>query len=84
MLYVHPQYLSDLAPHCVHENKSYNLRKANALQTIYAYTSLYYISFLPSLIREWNKYSLPNHIRQADSLAIFKRHLNSYISPKPL
>ena len=66
----------------MHEDNPFNLRHANDLQTIHANTSLYYTSFLPSTFQEWN--SIQNNIRQADSLTLLNRHLNSNISPKPL
>ena len=52
-----------------HKNNPYSLRNANDLHTIHANTSLYYTSILPSTGLEWN--SLPNNIRQADSLTIY-------------
>ena len=49
-----PDYLSSLVPSSVNEASHYNLRNANDVQTINARTALYFNSFLPSVIREWN------------------------------
>ena len=70
-----PPYLSSLLPLPVNRVSSYNLRNSNDIQTIPARTNLYYNSFLPSAIREWN--SLPLDIRNSDSLYSFKRNLNN-------
>ena len=45
-----PDYLSSLVPSSVNEVSHYNLRNANDVQTNNARTSLYFNSFLPSLI----------------------------------
>ena len=50
-----PTYLSSLLPQQVSTVSRYNLRNSNDLQTIRTNTSLYYNSFLPSTLREWNK-----------------------------
>ena len=42
---------------------------------IYARTSPYYHSFFPQLVRIWN--TLPSVLVEQQSLATFKRHLNS-------
>ena len=70
-----PPYLSSLLPLPVNRVSSYNLRNSNDIQTIPARTNLYYTSFLPSAIREWN--SLPLDIRNSDSLYSFNRNLNN-------
>ena len=49
-----PPYLLSLIPLPVNRKSSYNLRNSNDIQTIPARTNLYYNSFLPSVIREWN------------------------------
>ena len=49
------------------------MRNANDIQTIDSRTTLYYNSFLPSVIRDWN--GLPHGNRNADSLNSFKRQI---------
>ena len=49
-----PDYLSSLVPSSVNEVSHYNLRNANDVLTVNARTALYFNSFLPSVIREWN------------------------------
>ena len=69
-----PPYLSPLVPPLISIFSKYNLRNANDIQTIDSRTTLYFNSFLPSVIRDWN--SLPYGNRNADSLYSFKRHIN--------
>lgn len=67
-----PQYLSSLLP--VREMSRYNLRNVDDIQSPYARTNLYFNSFLPCAIREWNE--LPVEVRQLDSISSFKHYLN--------
>ena len=53
-----PIYLSSLIPQQVENMSQYNLRNAQDLRHIRARTSLYYNSFLPSTVRQWNNDSL--------------------------
>ena len=69
-----PDYLSSLVPSSVNEGSHYNLRNANDVQTINARTALYFNSFLPSVIREWN--TLPENDKYVDSIDSFKRQIN--------
>ena len=69
-----PPYLSTLVPPLVGQTSRYNLRNANDLQTIDARTTLYFNSFLPSTVRDWN--SLPPDIKNADTAVAFKSSLN--------
>ena len=69
-----PPYLSSLVPPLISNFSRYNLRNANDIQTIDSRTTLYFNSFLPSVIRDWN--SLPHGNRNADSLNSFKRQIN--------
>ena len=66
-----PSYLSSLVPQTVGEQSHYNLRNATDIQGIHARTSLYYNSFLPSTLRDWN--ALTPDQQNAPSLASFKR-----------
>ena len=50
-----PDYLCSLVPPTVGSTSSYPLRNANDLQIIHANSQLYYNSFLPSALREWNE-----------------------------
>ena len=63
---LYPPYLSFLLPIHVNKVSSYNLCNPNDIRTIPARTNLYYNSFLPSAIREWNDLSLD--VRTSESL----------------
>ena len=76
-----PDILSNLVPLYTRENNPYNLRNAEDIQTIHARTNIYFNSFLPATIRDWN--SLHLHVRQSDSILVFKKHLNSNLIPTP-
>ena len=68
-----PDYLSSLVPSSVNEVSHYNLRNANDVQTINARTALYFNSFLPSVIRQWN--NIPDN-KYVDSVDSFKRQIS--------
>ncbi|XP_053398040.1 transient receptor potential cation channel subfamily A member 1 homolog [Mercenaria mercenaria] len=76
-----PSYLSDLVPSNVGRDHRYPLRNAENSQTMSTHTAFYYNSFLPSVIRDFN--ALPDEIRNACSLASFKRMLNNDIPTAP-
>ena len=69
-----PPYLSTLVPPLVAQTSGYNLRNVNDVQTIDARTTLYFNSFLPPIVRDWN--SLPSDIKNADTAVAFKSSLN--------
>ena len=69
-----PLYLSSLIPQSVSNISRYNLRNSSDLQTINTRTNLYYRSFLPSTIREWN--NLPPEAKQSVTVNSFKICLN--------
>ena len=73
-----PSYLSSLVPQPMNAVSAYNLRNLNNIQNVPARSNYYYNSFLPSTIRDWN--SLPLGTRNSESLASFKRKLNSRIT----
>ncbi|MES9883011.1 MAG: reverse transcriptase family protein [Sedimenticola sp.] len=75
-----PEYLSNILPPEI-DNPRYSLRNADDLQTIRTRTALYYNSFLPSTIREWN--SLPVEVRNAPSLNCFKNKVKPTIHQVP-
>ena len=60
---------------------SLNLRNSDDYLTIRNSSQLYFNSFLPSVIREWN--ALPQACRDAISLESFKRSLNIKPTRKP-
>ena len=69
-----PAYLSDLVPPNVESFSSYQLRNSHDSVTLRSRTTLYYNSFLPNAIREWNNLPLP--ARNSPSLSSFKSWLN--------
>ena len=69
-----PSYLSSLVPKSVDHAPSYNLSNSQNLRPIATRTNLYYNSFLPSAIRDWNE--LPVEVRQLDSVCSFKNYHN--------
>ena len=76
-------YLNALVPSTIGNSITYNLRRQNNLKTIACKTSLYKNSILPSVINDWN--SLPDEIKNAESLTSFKYHLNlDKPAPRPL
>ena len=60
---------------------SYPLRNADDLHILHTNSQLYYNSFLPSAVREWNE--LPIETRNSSSLDIFKTRINNNISLPP-
>jgi hypothetical protein len=70
-----PNYLSSLIPPQVNSETRYPLRNSNNIQLPHARTQLYYNSFLPAVVREWN--SLSQTIKDSESLPTFKHLLNS-------
>ena len=68
-----PLYLSIILPLHVGELSSYRLRNAENYVGIYANTSAYAKSFLPSTLQAWN--NLPEAVWSEDTLAAFKRLL---------
>ena len=64
-----PLYLSSLVPPSISETTRYNLRNADDYTTLNCRTQLYYTSFVPSVIREWN--ALPGAAKQISTLHSF-------------
>ena len=56
------------------EEEETDLRNANDVQTINARTVLYFNSFLPSVIRQWNK--IPDNDKYVDSVDSSKRQIS--------
>ena len=76
-----PDYLSSLVPHTVGNDTAYSLRNASDYKYIRSNTQLYYNSFLPSVVRDWNE--LPHTTRNAPSINAFKRSHNSTLISVP-
>ena len=68
--YLTPAYLSSLLPPLVGAMSRYPLRNSEQYQTVDAKSQLYYNSFLPSTIREWN--TLGNTVQSCSSVSSFK------------
>ena len=68
-----PPYLSDFVPTTVNNSSNYNLHNSNNIHLANARTSLYYNSFLPSAVRDWN--NIPDEHRNVDSVMAFKNVL---------
>ena len=68
-------------PPLVQNASRYNLRNSNDTQTIASRTTLFYNSFLPSSIRDWNK--LNPDIRNAGTLDAFQHKLNQNLPVIP-
>ena len=66
-------YLQDIVPHLVQDGNPYKLRNSSDICTIYTNTNLFYNSFHPSIITEWN--NLAQGIKDASSGASFKYQL---------
>ena len=69
-----PTYLTSLIPSTVENTSAYNLRDSQNIRPLLTRTQLYYKSFLPSCIREWNE--IPLNIPNSTSLLSFKQQLN--------
>ena len=76
-----PDYLASLLPATVGSVSTYPLRNSSDLQTLHTNSRLYYTSFLPSAVRDWNE--LPEQTRNSPSLNIFKNRLNSNLITPP-
>ena len=76
-----PDYLSSLVLPTFGDTTNYTLWNSSNLFTVHATSQLYYNSFLPSVIREWNE--LPEDVRNLPSIATFKRKLNSDVTKIP-
>ena len=74
---VTPEFLNNLFPDTVGIVTPYNLRNNNNYSVINARTQLFRNSFIPSCISSWN--SIPQHIRDSETLALFKRQINNHL-----
>ena len=78
---ISPSYLSSLVPQSVDHASIYNLRNSQNLRPFATRTNLYYNSFLPSVIRDWNE--LPVVVRQLDSVCSLKNNTNRDFTSVP-
>ena len=69
-----PPYLSSLLPLLVGEMSRYTLRNSDQYQTVQTKSQLYYNSFFPSAVREWN--SLDASIQPSQSVTCFKKSIS--------
>lgn len=76
-----PDYLTQLVPSQVNQASMYNLRNSDNYLTIRTSSQLYYNSFLPSVVREWN--ALPETSKTSPSVDAFKQSLNTVDLKKP-
>ena len=76
-----PDYLVFLVPATVGSESTYPLRNSSDLQTLHTNSRLYYRSFLPSTVHDWNE--LPEQTRNCPSLNIFKNKLKSNLITPP-
>ena len=76
-----PPYLSSLVPPLVQNASRYNLCNSNETQTIASRTTLFYNSFLPSSIQNWNR--LNPDIRNSGTLDAFKHKLIQNLPVNP-
>ena len=60
-------YLQEVVPPLVQDGNPYRLRNSSDIRTIYTNTNLFYNSFYPSTIREWN--NLAQEIKDVSSVA---------------
>ena len=65
-----PDYLVDLVRPRIGNETTYSPRNADNYQQVHANFRLYFDSFLPSTIREWN--NLPADVKSAQTLTSFK------------
>ena len=73
--------LLSLVPATVRSASTYPLRNSSDLQTLDTNSRLYYTSFLPSAVRDWNE--LPEQTQNSPSVNIFKNRLNSNLITPP-
>ena len=71
-------YFTSLVPATVGNASTYPLRNSADLPATYTDSRLYYTSFLPSVVVDWNK--LPEQTLNSPTLNIFKNRLNSNLS----
>lgn len=76
--------ISSYIPPSIGNISNYNLRKANDIQTIDLRANIYYNSFLPSVIQEWN--NLSTDTPNSSSVNSIKNSLNTrdFVVPKQL
>ena len=74
-------YLASLVPATVGSGTAYPLRNSSDIQTLHHNSRLYFTSFMPSAVCDWNE--LPEPTRNSPSLNIFKNSLKSNLITPP-
>ena len=77
----HHWWVDSLVPPRVGNETPYSLRNADNYQQVHANSRLYFDSFLPSTIREWN--NLPADVKSAQTLTSFKYKFQRYYPKIP-
>ena len=72
IIFLTPPYLSSLVPPHVGDMSSYSLRNSDQYQPIDTKSQLYYNSFIPSAVREWN--ALDSESQSCPSVPSFKKN----------
>ena len=75
-------YLNQLVPNLVQNQLQYSLRNSNNLLSVQSNLTLYFNSFLPSVISAWN--ILPIEIRNSTSVTQLKCKLAAHINKPPI
>ena len=79
---IHEHYnigISNMLILCKDRNTGYNLRKNDTQDLVpnFSRTGGFKYSFFNRIVNEWN--GLPNHIRESNSIATFKKNVLSFI-----
>ena len=77
-----PTYLNQLLPNLVQTQSQHFLRNSNYMVSAHANLTLYFNSFLPSVIRAWN--NLPIEIRNSTSVTQFQCKLAEHTNKPPV
>ena len=73
--FFNPSLPEFIGPPRVGDMSSYSLRNSDQYQTIDTKSQLYYNSFLPSAVREWN--ALDSESQSCSSVPLFKRSISN-------
>ena len=76
-----PTYLIELLPNLVGHNLQYNLRNSLDFSEPFCRLDINKQSFFPSSVLLWN--NLPNHIKEINTLSLFKRSITRKPPPVP-
>ena len=70
---LYPEYLASLGPADVGSAQTYPLCNSSAIQTLHTNSRLYYTSFVPSVVRDWNELQKQTHNSPSLSLHLQKQ-----------